>query len=166
MKSHSLNVFLYKISSYSHQKRKLKKKTNFALFWSSLWLVHLRCSLAKKPQTSLCLALLLSGLCKAVENRLHIITSDGAVYVRPCDWLIEVGFGNGEEAAVSLGSNSEYQGLPSQDGQLTDKFSRMRHKQTRLFFTVNHPLVNVEEARNHKQDAHLLKHREERVAQI
>lgn len=80
----------------------------------------------------------------------------------PCDWLIKVGFGNGEEAAVSLGSNSEYEGLSSKDSKLTDKLSGVRHKQTCFFFSVNHPLVNVEEARNHKLNANLLKHREEK----
>lgn len=72
------------------------------------------------------------------------------------DWLVEVGFGDGEEAAVSLGSDSEYERLSGQDGELTDQLPRVRHKQPRLFFTVNHPLVNMEEARNHKLDANLL----------
>lgn len=77
-----------------------------------------------------------------------------------------MGFGNGQEAAVSLGSNSEYEGFSSQDSKLTDKLSGVRQKQTCLFFAVNHPLVNMEEARNHKLDAHLLKQpREERRAQ-
>lgn len=80
-----------------------------------------------------------------------------------------MGFGDGEETAVSLGSDSEYEGLSSQDSKLTDKLSGVRHKQTCVFFAVNHPLVNVEEARYHKLNAHLLKHqekREERRGQI
>lgn len=77
-----------------------------------------------------------------------------------------MGFGNGKEAAVSLGSNSEYEGLSGQDGKLTDELSGVRHKQPRLFFTVNHPLVNVEEARNHKLDAHLLKQQEGRRTKV
>lgn len=67
-----------------------------------------------------------------------------------------MGFGNGEEAAVSLGSDSEYEGLSSQDSELTDEFSGVCHKQTCLFFTINHPLVDMEEPRYHKLDAHLL----------
>lgn len=67
-----------------------------------------------------------------------------------------MGFGDGEEAAVSLGSDSEYERLSSQDGELTDQLPGVRHKQPRLFFTVDHPLVNVEEARDHKLDANLL----------
>lgn len=77
-----------------------------------------------------------------------------------------MGFGNGEEAAVAQGSNSEYEGLSGQNGKLTDQLSGVRHKQTRLFFAVDHPLVNVEEAGDHKLDAHLLKHHEERRAHI
>lgn len=84
------------------------------------------------------------------------------VHVCPCDWLIEVGFGNGEEAAVSLGTDSEYEGLSGKDSELTDKLSGVRQKQTCLFFSVNHPLVNVEEAGNHKLDAHLLKHQKKK----
>lgn len=66
-------------------------------------------------------------------------------------------FGDGQEAAVSLGSNGEDERLSSQDGQLTNQLAGMCHKQPRLFFAVDHPLVNVEQAGNHKQDAHLLK---------
>lgn len=77
-----------------------------------------------------------------------------------------MGFGNGEEAAVSLGANGEYERLSSQDGELTNKLSRVCQKQTCLFFAVDHPLVNMEEARDDKLDAHLLKHQEERRAQI
>lgn len=73
-----------------------------------------------------------------------------------------MGFGDGEEAAVSLGSDSENQGLSGQDSKLTDEFSRVSHEQSRLFFSVNHPLVDMEESRNHKLDAHLLKREEER----
>ena len=86
----------------------------------------------------------------------------GWVCICQCDWLIEVGFGNGEEAAVSLGPDSEYEGLPGQDSKLTDKLARVCHKQACLLLTVNHPLVNMEEARNHKLDAYLLKHQEEK----
>ena len=71
-----------------------------------------------------------------------------------------MGFGDGEEAAVSLGSNGEYERLSGQDGELTDELTGVRHKQSRLFFAVDHPLVDVEEARNHKLDAHFLKRRE------
>ena len=87
----------------------------------------------------------------------------------PFDLLIKVGFWNGEEAAVSLGSHSEYERFSSQDSKLTNELSRMCHKKTSLFFAVNHPLVNMKKAWNHKLDAHLLKHREsttERTAQI
>lgn len=72
-----------------------------------------------------------------------------------------MGFGNGQETAVSLGSNGEYERLSGQDGELTHELSGMRHKQSRLFFAVNLPLVNVEEARNHKLDAHLLKQQQD-----
>lgn len=65
-------------------------------------------------------------------------------------------FGNGQEAAVSLGSDGEYERLPGEDGEVTDELARVCHKQSRLFFAVNHPLVNVEETRNHKLDAHFL----------
>lgn len=77
-----------------------------------------------------------------------------------------MGFGNGKEDAVSLSSNSEDEGLSGQDRKLTDELSRVRHKETRLFFAVNHPLVNMEEARDHKLDAHLLKHHEESRAHV
>lgn len=69
-----------------------------------------------------------------------------------------MGFGNGQKAAVSLGPDGENEGLSGQDGKLPDELAGMRHEQPRLFFTVNHPLVNVEEARDHELDAHLLKH--------
>lgn len=67
-----------------------------------------------------------------------------------------MGFGDGEEAAVSLGSDSEYEWLSSQDSELTDQLPGVGHKQPGLFFTVNHPLVNMEETRDHKLDANLL----------
>lgn len=73
-----------------------------------------------------------------------------------------MGFGNWEEAAVSQGSHSEYKGLSSKDSKMADKLSGVCNKQTCLFFTVNHPLVNVEEARYHKLDAHLLQPQGER----
>lgn len=99
--------------------------------------------------------------CKAVYDTTYL---EYTIFVHIClrDLLIKVSFGNGEEAAVPLGSDSEYEGLSSQDGKLTDKLSGVCHKQACLLFTVNHPLVNVEEARNHKLDAHLLKHQEEK----
>lgn len=65
-------------------------------------------------------------------------------------------FGNGQEAAVSLRSDGEYEWLPGEDGEVTDELARVCHKQPRLFFAVNHPLVNVEETRNNKVDAHFL----------
>lgn len=82
---------------------------------------------------------------------------------RKQDWLVEVGFGNGEEAAVSLGSNRKYERLSSQHSELTHKLSRMRHKQTSFFFTINHPLINMKEAGDHKLDAHFLENKQERV---
>lgn len=69
-------------------------------------------------------------------------------------------FGDGQEAAVSLSSDGEDEGLSGQDGQLTHQLAGVRHKQSRLFFTVDHPLINVKEARDDELDAHLLKVRE------
>lgn len=59
------------------------------------------------------------------------------------DLLVEVSFRNGEEAAVSLGSHSKSEGLAGQDCKLTDELPGVRHKQTCVFFTVNHPLVDM-----------------------
>lgn len=80
---------------------------------------------------------------------------------RLCDRLVKVGFGDGQEAAVSLGSDGEYEGLSGEDGQLAHQLARVRHEEPRLLFTVDHPLINVEEARDDKLDAHLLKARQQ-----
>lgn len=100
---------------------------------------------------------------------LHILSTflcvDECVHIFWHDSLIEVGFRNWEEAAVSLGSHSEDEGLSSEDGKMANKLSGVCHKQTCVFFTVNHPLVNMEEARYHKLDAHLLQPQGEKESQ-
>lgn len=77
-----------------------------------------------------------------------------------------MGFGNGEKAAVSLGSNCKYERLSSQDGELTNQLSRMRHKQTCIFLTVNHSLINMEQAGNHKLNAHFLENTDKKKEKI
>lgn len=92
--------------------------------------------------------------CFQSEMSLILNTS---VQLRPHHSLVEVRFGDRQEAAVSHRSDSEDEGFTSQHGELADQLTGVGHKQPRLDFTVDHPLVNVEEARNNKQDAHLLK---------
>lgn len=64
--------------------------------------------------------------------------------------------GDGQEAAVPLGLDGEDEGLPGQDSQLANQLAGTCHKQPRLLLTVNPPLVDVQQTRDHKQDAHLL----------
>lgn len=86
--------------------------------------------------------------------------------MRPWDSLVEVCFGDGQEAAVSLGPHGEDEGLSGQHGQLAHQLPGVRHKQARLLLAVDHALVDVEQARDHKLDAHLLRHKGVRFTNI
>lgn len=74
----------------------------------------------------------------------------------PCASLVEVGLGNGEEAAVSVGSDSEDEGLAGQNSQLAHQLPGVGHEQTCVLLTVDHPLVHMQQAQDHKLHTHLL----------
>lgn len=83
------------------------------------------------------------------------------VRVRVCvcgNLLIKVRFGDGKEAAVTVSTHTEDKRLASEHGQMTHQLARVSHKQTRVLISVNHPLVYVQRARDHKLHAHLLKY--------
>lgn len=70
--------------------------------------------------------------------------------------LIEVGFGDPEEGAVSLGPECEDEGFPGEHRQLPHQLPWLCHKQAHLLRLVNHALVHVQAAPEHKVQAHIL----------
>lgn len=70
--------------------------------------------------------------------------------------LIEVGLGDGEEAAVSVGLDGEDQRLPSEDGELPHELPGVGDEEAGVLLRVNLPLVHVQHARDHKANIDIL----------
>lgn len=70
--------------------------------------------------------------------------------------LIEMGLGDGEEAAVPVGLDGEDQGLPSEDSQLAHQLPGVGDEQAGVLLRVNLPLVHVEHPRDHKANIDIL----------
>ncbi len=71
--------------------------------------------------------------------------------------LIEVRFRDGQEASVPMCPYGEDKWLTRQYGQLTHQLSWVSHEQTRVHLSVNHPLVNMKRARDHKLHTYILR---------
>lgn len=72
------------------------------------------------------------------------------------DSLVEVGLGDLEEGAVAHGLDGEDERLAGEHGQLAHHLPGLRHEQTDCLLLVNHPLVGVQAARQHKVQTHVL----------
>lgn len=64
--------------------------------------------------------------------------------------------GYAEEGALSVSLHAENEGLPRENGQMTDHLPWVGDEQQTLHFTVNHSLVDVEQTRDDKRHAHVL----------
>lgn len=72
--------------------------------------------------------------------------------------LIKVRFGDRQEAAITVRTHAEDERLSSEHGQVTHQLTRVSHKQTRVLISVDHPLIYVQRARDHKLHAHILQY--------
>lgn len=70
--------------------------------------------------------------------------------------LIEMGLRNRQEAAVPISLDGENQGLPSQDSELSHKFSWMGNEQAGVLLRVYLPLVHMKHPRDHKANVNIL----------
>lgn len=70
--------------------------------------------------------------------------------------LIEMGLGDGEEAAVSVGLDGEDQGLPSEHSELAHQLPRVGDEEAGVLLRVNLPLVHMEHPRDHKANIDIL----------
>lgn len=95
-----------------------------------------------------------------------------AIECHPIDWksqiscrtvwkhsLVEVGFGDLEEGAITLSFDSEDERLSCENSQLTYHLTRLGHKQTHCFLLIDHLLIDVKTAREDKMQTHILKKR-------
>lgn len=80
--------------------------------------------------------------------------------------LIEMGLGNRQEAAVSVGLDGENQRFPSQDGELAHELSGMGNEETGVLLRVYLPLVHVKHARDHKANINILQKMERELNKI
>lgn len=80
--------------------------------------------------------------------------------------LIEMGLGDGEEAAVSIGFDGEDEWFPSQDRKLPHKLSWVGNEQAGVFLWVYLPLVHMKHPRNHKANINILEKMEEELNKI
>lgn len=70
--------------------------------------------------------------------------------------LIEVGLRDPQEGAISLGSQCEDEGLACEHCQLPHQLPRLCHEQTHILCLVDHALVDMQAAPQHKVQAHIL----------
>lgn len=70
--------------------------------------------------------------------------------------LIKVGFRDRQEAAVAMCAYREDERLSCENGQMTHHLSRVWHKQTCFFLSVNQPLIHVQSSGNHKKHTGVL----------
>lgn len=70
--------------------------------------------------------------------------------------LIEVALGDPQERAVALGSQREDEGLPREHRQLPHQLAGLGHEQAHVLGLVDHALVDVQAAPEHKVQAHIL----------
>ncbi|EPQ06933.1 hypothetical protein D623_10016165 [Myotis brandtii] len=79
--------------------------------------------------------------------------------------LIEVALGDPQESAVPLGSQREDEGLPGEHSQLPNQLARLCYEQAHVLSLVDHALVDVQAAPEHKVQAHILRAGTRRWAQ-
>lgn len=72
------------------------------------------------------------------------------------DSLIEMGLGDGEEAAVSVGLDGEDQWLTSEDSELAHELPGVGDEEAGVLLRVNLPLVHMEHPRDHKANIDIL----------
>lgn len=89
------------------------------------------------------------------EKNQHLLNNQ--TYVS--DSLIEIRFGDPEEGAVAKCTDSEDERLSGQHGQLTHHLTRLRHEQANVLLLVDHALIHVQAARQHKMKTHILTER-------
>lgn len=77
--------------------------------------------------------------------------------------LIEMGLRNRQEAAVPISLDGENQGLPSQDSELSHKFSWMGNEQAGVLLGVYLPLVYMKHPRDHKANVNILEKNRDRA---
>lgn len=77
--------------------------------------------------------------------------------------LIEMGLGNREEAAVSIGLDGENQWFPSEDSELPHELAWMGDEQTGVLLRVYLPLVHVKHPRDHKANINILEKMEKEL---
>lgn len=70
--------------------------------------------------------------------------------------LVEVGLGYGEEAAVSVSSHGEDEGLPREHSQVTHHLPRVGHKEQGVLLAVYHALINMERPRDDELHTRIL----------
>lgn len=76
--------------------------------------------------------------------------------LRRCDSLIEIRLGDLEEGAVTVGFDGEDEGLSGEHSELSHHLARLRQEQADVLGLVDHALVDVEAAPEHKVEAHVL----------
>ena len=70
--------------------------------------------------------------------------------------LVEIRFWNLEVSAVSDSLDGEDEGFSGEHGQLAHHLPRVGHKQAHSLLLVDHPLVDVQTARQDKVQTHVL----------
>lgn len=79
--------------------------------------------------------------------------------------LIEIRLGDPQEGAVALGSQCKDKGFTSEHSQLPHQFPRLCDEQAHVLSLVDHALVDVQAAPEHKMQAHILWGKGQRWAQ-
>lgn len=70
--------------------------------------------------------------------------------------LVEVGFGDLKESAVTVGFDGEDKRLPREHGQLAHHLPRLSQEEAHIFSLVNHPLIDMKAAPQDKVQADIL----------
>lgn len=77
--------------------------------------------------------------------------------------LIEMGLGNREEAAVSIGLDGENQRFPGQDRELPNELPRVGDEEAGVLLRVYFPLVHMKHPRDHKANINILEKMEKEL---
>ncbi len=86
--------------------------------------------------------------------------------LKAIDSLVEIRLWDLEVSTVSDGLDGEDEGLSSEHSELTHHLPWMGHKQADGFLLVNHPLVDMQTARQDKVQTYILKRWKEEEIEI